>query len=289
MGGWSEEREISLKTGQAILKTLRDLKLNAVGIDVHRSLAKELNRLKIGYCFIALHGRCGEDGTVQGLLEMMRIPYSGSKVLASALAMDKEKSKIIFEAYKIPTAPYQIFSKEDKKIKLSLSAPVVVKPVDSGSAIGVTLVKNRSQFGGALKDAFKYSKRALVEKFIAGIEVTAPVLGEKVLPLIEIVPKGTFYDFSSKYQKGGSAHIIPARLPEKTKKLIADYALAAHKALGCQGCSRIDFMVDKKGKPWILELNSIPGMTETSLFPEAAAAAGIRFAPLLLEIIKYSE
>jgi len=289
-GGSSEEKEISRRTGLAVLNALCRLNLNAVGIEVDTSLVKKLHNQKIDFCFLALHGRYGEDGTVQGLCEMIGIPYSGSGVLASALSMNKALSKIIFQAQGIPTAPFCLVpSGSSLNIKLPFSYPVVVKPVDSGSAIGVSIVKDRSQIAGAIQEVYKYSKSALIEKFIPGMELTVPILGEEVLPLIEIVPKGSFYDFNSKYVKGQSEHRIPARVSKQVKDLVSRYALLAHKALGCRACSRTDFILDKKGKPWILELNSIPGMTETSLYPESAAMAGWKFPELILEIIKLSQ
>jgi D-alanine-D-alanine ligase len=166
--------------------------------------------------------------------------------------------------------------------------PVVVKPVDGGSAIGITIVKRNSQLKNAIGTALRHSRSALVEKFVKGREVTAPILGEKVLPLIEIVPKRSFYDFKAKYMKGMSDHILPARLSKKAEERLRSAALKAHRALGCRAYSRVDFIVDEKDRPWILELNSIPGMTETSLFPEAARASGRSFAETILEIVRLS-
>jgi D-alanine-D-alanine ligase len=202
------------------------------------------------------------------------------------MSMNKAVSKMVFQSDGIPTAPFQVL---EKKQKSSLSIPFVLKPVDGGSAIGVAIVRKKSEFFSALKSALKYSKLAIVEKFIHGKEVTAPVLGGRVLPLIEIVPKGSFYDFRSKYVKGMSEHILPARVPEKIKREICSLALKVHQALGCRAFSRVDFIVDEKGRPWVLELNSIPGMTETSLFPEAAKAVGLSFPEMLLEIVRHSK
>ncbi len=286
-GGWSDEAEISRKTGKAVLKALQGIGLNASGIEVTKNLPQDLFRKKIKFCFIALHGKFGEDGTVQGLCEMMGIPYSGSGVLASALSMHKALAKEILEANGVPTAKFQIVSGASEKIKLKL--PVVIKPVDGGSAIGVTIVRKASQIKAAVRLALKHSSQALIEEFVAGREVTAPILGEEVLPLIEIVPKRAFYDFKAKYVQGLSDHILPARVSKKTENQIKNLSLQCHKILGCRAFSRSDFIVDKKGKPWFLELNSIPGMTETSLFPESAKAAGYSFAEMLIEIMKHSK
>ncbi len=285
-GGLSSEAEVSRRTGKAVINGFKNLGLRAVGIESGHDLAQKIKQSGAGFCFIALHGKWGEDGTVQGMLEVMGIPYAGSGVLASAIAMDKAASKILFQHHKIPTAPFQILERQDKKI--SLKTPFVIKPVDGGSAIGVSIVKNPRDAAAAIKTARKQSRRILAERFIEGTEVTVPVLGDQVLPVIEIVPKGKFYDYKSKYVKGMSSHLIPARLDAKAEKLVRRYALAAHRALGCRAFSRVDFIVDKRDQPWALELNSIPGMTETSLFPESAKAAGYSFESMLLEMVKHS-
>ena len=268
------------------MNALKAARVNAKGIEVTKRLPADLLKNRIDFCFIALHGKYGEDGTVQGLCEMMRIPYSGSGVLASALSMNKAVTKSFLSAHGIATAPFQVLSGSNQKPALPL--PFVVKPVDGGSAIGVTIVRKASQVKPALKLALKHSRQALAEKFIAGREVTAPVLGNQVLPLIEIIPKSAFYDFKSKYDKGGSRHILPARLSPAATALIRRWALEAHNILGCRAFSRSDFIVDKNGRPFFLEINSVPGMTETSLYPESARAAGYSFPDMILEIIRHS-
>lgn len=284
-GGFSEEKEISRRTGKAILSAFKELGLQAVGIEADSSLPLQLKNRKISFCFIALHGKYGEDGTVQGLCEIMKIPYSGSGVLSSAVSLNKGMSKTLFRAAGIPTAPFETLQQGEDP---SLPPPYVVKPVDGGSAIGVQIVRKKADFHAAAKTALRYSKKILVEKFIPGTEVTAPVLGERALPLIEIVPKSAFYDYRAKYVKGMSDHILPARVSEKTGREIRRIALEAHRVLGCRAFSRTDFIIDRQGRPWALELNSIPGMTETSLFPESAKAAGLTFSEMLLEIVKHS-
>lgn len=286
-GGLSSEKEISRRTGAAILKAFKSLGLKVTGIDADRTLPQQLLRHKIDFCFIALHGRWGEDGTVQGLCEMMGIPYSGSGVLASALSMNKAACKKIFKSSAIPTAPFEAITRPiPQRFKIDL--PFVVKPVDGGSAIGVSIVRKKSEIKKALDAAFRYSSQVLVEKFIPGREITAPVLGDQVLPLIEIVTKNTFYDFRAKYVKGMSRHILPAPISTKAQRRISELALKVHRELGCRAFSRIDFILDKNENPWVLELNSIPGMTETSLFPESAQAAGYTFREMLLEMVRCS-
>lgn len=295
-GGFSSEKEISRKTGRAVFKALLELDLNAILLEIDSNLPLKLRREKIGFCFIALHGKWGEDGTVQGLLEMLQIPYSGSGVLASALCMNKIFAKRIFLNNGIPTPPFQIVRHAssaahrrigNSKFKIR-NFPLVAKPAECGSAIGVSIVRKNSELKKALHLALRYSKEAFLEKFIPGKEITAPILGEQVLPLIEIVPKRSFYDYKAKYVKGMSAHLIPPKIPAKATRQIQELALQAHKALGCRAFSRVDFILDEKGKAWALEVNSIPGMTETSLFPESAKAAGISFPEMVLEIIRYS-
>lgn len=294
-GGPSPEAAVSRRTGKAVLNGFKNLGLRAVGIEAGADLAKRIKDSGAGFCFIAMHGKPGEDGTVQGLLDVMGIPYAGSGVLSSAMSMDKAATKIVFQHHKIPTAPFQILEPVGASLGSGLSAgaiklrpPYVVKPVDGGSAIGVSVVRNASGAAAALRAARRVSRRVLAEKFIDGIEVTVPVLGDQVLPVIEIVPKGKFYDYKSKYVKGMSSHVIPARITAQADRACRRFALEAHRALGCRGFSRTDFIIDKKNQPWALELNSIPGMTETSLFPESAKAAGYSFESMLLEMVRSS-
>lgn len=282
-GGFSSEKEISKKTGRAVYAALRELGLNPVFLEADANLPLKLFSKKISFCFIALHGKWGEDGTVQGMLEMLKIPYSGSGVLASALCMNKIFAKRVFTQSGIPTPPIRFAHPPLKGI-----FPLVVKPADCGSALGVSIVHKKSELKKALQVARRYSREIFFEKFITGKEITAPILGEQVLPLIEIIPKRLFYDYKAKYVKGMSAHLIPARISDKEAKQIQEIALRAHQSLGCRAFSRVDFILDANGKAWVLEVNSIPGMTETSLFPESARAAGFSFPELILDIIRYS-
>lgn len=285
-GGKSSEREISLASGAAVLSALKKAGMNAVSIDVGPDLPFRLKKQKIDFAYIALHGPWGEDGTVQGMLEIMGIPYAGCGVLASALAMDKIATKGILAAAGLPTPRWWVVERGARVPKLPRR--VVVKPSAQGSAIGVSVVKEKSGLAPALAAAFKYDRRVLVEEYIAGTEITVGVLGPRPLPVIEIVPQNEFYDFESKYTPGCSQHLIPPRLPKATIARTQRLALEVFAALNCRAVSRIDMIVDKKQRPWILEVNTIPGMTETSLLPDAARAAGIDFPELVLQIIEYS-
>jgi len=289
MGGLSREREISLKTGAAILKALSDKGYRVKAIDVGNDIAEVLIRERIECAFLALHGRFGEDGSIQGLLELMRIPYTGSGVLASALAMDKIVSKRVFVAEKIPTPPSEVFSREaierEPGIKISLPLPVVVKPAREGSTIGVSIVREKEELVPALKKAAECDQDLLVEAFIKGKEITVGILEGVPLPIIEIAPRSGFYDYHSKYTRGETQYIIPARLPREKYLLAQEISLKAFKALGCSGCVRVDLMTDEEGDSYVIDVNTMPGMTETSLVPQAAQHAGISFGDLAERIL----
>jgi D-alanine-D-alanine ligase len=284
-GGISSEREISIKSGKAVLNALKKMSLRAVGIDVNRNVAEKISKENIDIAYIALHGPMGEDGTIQGMLEIMDIPYTGCGVLASSASMDKDVSKKLFRCSEIPTPDWTVI-KQFEPVADIKKYPVVVKPVSQGSTIGVTIVKNASQFALAAKEAFKYDKEIMVESFIRGKEIAVSVLNGKALPIIEIVPKGNFYDFKSKYQKGGSKHIIPARISDKAYLNAQNYAEKIFKVFKCKTVCRIDMIVDKNNKVWVLENNTIPGMTETSLLPDASKTVGYDFSDLVLKIIE---
>jgi D-alanine-D-alanine ligase len=286
-GGRSAEREISIASGKAVLAALKKAGAHAVGIDAKENLPQQLLKQKIDFAYIALHGPMGEDGTVQGLLEVMGIPYAGCGVLSSALSMNKVFTKRILDAAGLPTPRWGLANKGNIRYTIS-RFPVVVKPATQGSAIGVSIVRKKQDLPKALSDAFALDTTVLLEEYIAGTEITAGVLGDQPLPVIEIVPSSSFYDFTSKYTPGRSQHLIPPRLPNKTIRRIQQLALDTFRALDCRAMARIDMIVDKKQQPWILEANTIPGMTETSLFPDAAAAAGLDFTALVLKIIECS-
>ena len=284
MGGLSAEREVSLKSGAAVLSALTSRGYNAVGIDVGRDLAGVLSAEGVEVAFIALHGRFGEDGSVQGLLEMMGIPYTGSGVLASALAMNKVFSKVVFRSAGLTIAPYQVL-RQGEKLSLSFALPVVVKPSQEGSSVGVSIVKELAGIDPALAEAFSYDSEILVERFIDGCECQVGILDGKALGAIEIVPKGEFYDFEAKYTPGMADHILPARLPAAIYAEVLRAGELAHASLGCQSYSRVDFLVTGAGECYILEVNTLPGMTDLSLLPEIARGAGIGFPELIERIL----
>ena len=289
MGGLSREREISLKTGKAILKALTEKGYTVCPIDVGKDIAETLIKEKIECAFLALHGRFGEDGTIQGMLELMRIPYTGSGVLASALAIHKIMAKKIFLCDKIPTPPFEVFHRDeiekDPLRAVSLPFPLVVKPAREGSTIGVSIVRTEEEFVHALKEASKYDAEILVEEFMKGKEITVGILEDIPLPIIEIVPKSGFYDYHSKYTKGETEYIIPARIPREKYLYAQEISLKAFRVLGCSGCARVDLVTDENGNPFVIDVNTMPGMTEMSLLPQAASYAGIAFEDLVERIL----
>ncbi len=297
LGGRSAEREVSLRTGEAIYNALLQKGYDAVKIDVDNNIAENLKQNNINLAFLALHGKYGEDGTIQGLLEMLDIPYTGSGVLASAMCMNKIVTKKILVHEGIPTPEYVTVSYAEYKNKplsaiidriMQLGLPVVIKAASQGSTIGVSFVHEQENIKKALEEAFKYDPAALVEKMVQGMEVTASVLGNdnpEVLPLIEIISATGVYDYQAKYTAGLSEHIIPPRMAGELQNKVKDLARRTYLALGCRGLARVDFMLDEAGNPYVLEVNTIPGMTETSLFPDAARAAGISFADLVDRLV----
>jgi D-alanine-D-alanine ligase len=288
MGGLSAERAVSLKSGTAVHQALTARGYNAVAIDVGRDIAGVLAREAIEVAFIALHGRYGEDGCVQGLLELMQIPYTGSGVLASALAMHKLYSKQTFASSGILTAPFNHFRTGETVSldQLSFDLPVVVKPVQEGSSVGVSIVRSEYDFAAAVELAFSHDTEILVEQYIKGQEVQVGILDDRPIGAIEIVPKNEFYDFEAKYTDGMAEHIFPARLDPVLYEKAQQIGLAAHKALGCSGYSRVDLLVNEAGDCYVLEVNTLPGMTALSLLPEIAAkGAGLSFETLVTQIV----
>lgn len=289
MGGISNEREISLCTGKAVLSALQKRGYNACGIDVDQNIAQVLINEKIEVAFLALHGRFGEDGTIQGLLEIMQIPYTGSGVLASALAMDKIKSKELFIHHGLPTPRFVVsgLDAEPAYEKLtSLTWPLVVKDPMGGSTIDVYIVKDKEELQVSLDKLKGRVEVALIEEYILGKETTVCMLDGEVLGTIEIVPAENFYDYTAKYHsKGKTKYIIPPNLPEPQVRFQEEICLKAYKILGSSGQVRFDLRVDKDGNPFILEANTIPGMTETSLLPKAANYRGMSFEDLVIKIL----
>jgi D-alanine-D-alanine ligase len=261
-----------------------------VGIDAGRDLAERLHAERIEVAFNGLHGKYGEDGSVQGLLDMLGIPCTGSGILASAMGMNKIVSKTIFRAYGLNVGAFQVVSRGEAgaldAAGRAIGMPAVVKPSCEGSSVGVSIVHDQRAFGPAAELAFSYDREILVEQYIAGMEVQVGVLGGRALGAIEIVPKDTFYSYKAKYETGGSEHFFPARIPKDLYQRTLDAGLLAHRALGCRGYSRVDFIIDRNGAPYILEVNTLPGMTSTSLLPEIARGAGISFPDLVEAILR---
>ncbi len=287
MGGLSAEREISLKTGQAVLQALLENGCNAVGIDVGHDLPGQLSAAETEVAFICLHGRYGEDGTVQGMLEMMHIPYTGSGVMSSSMVMDKVVTKQILLYHEISTPGFVVYRAGDDQneiLKRCRHFPLVVKPAREGSTIGISIVHDKSQLEAGLSEALKHDDLILIEDFIQGDEVTVSVLNNEPLPIIKIVPKSGFYDDASKYTPGQTEYLLPAPLEAVLYNRLQEVSVAACKALVCRGAARVDFMVRER-EFFCLEINTIPGMTETSLLPKAAAEAGVSFNELVMQIL----
>jgi D-alanine-D-alanine ligase len=290
MGGLSSEREVSLATGNAILKALKEKGYNAVGIDVGRDVAEVVRKSGIGVAFNGLHGKYGEDGAIQGLLEITGIPCTGSGILASAVGMNKILSKLVFKAHGLLVGPYMVIDagrrEELNEVPAVIAFPLVVKPSSEGSSVGVSLVYKHEELAPAADLAFKYDREILIEKYITGKEVQVGILGSRALGAIEIVPKNVFYDYEAKYKEGMSDHFFPARVEEPVYRRVLHAGLAAHQAMGCRGYSRVDFIIDESGSPYILEVNTLPGMTATSLLPDIARGVGIPFPDLVEEILR---
>lgn len=298
LGGRSSEREISISSGKQISKALSESGYLVREIDPAENLVQSLEDFSPDVVFVALHGKHGEDGTIQGLLEMLGFVYTGSGVLASALAMDKVMTKKILIYEGIVTPPFYIFNGEElKKGNLEreianavaqIGLPMVIKPARQGSTIGISVARSEAELEMSINEALQYDTKIFGEKFIEGVEVTASVLGStkpQVLPLIEIVSETGFYDYTAKYSKGLSHHIIPARISPQAAGKVEEMALKTFKALDCRQFARVDFIVGKDDTAYVLEVNTIPGMTELSLFPDAAKAAGISFSQLVSKLV----
>lgn len=286
LGGLSKERDVSLRSGAAVAKALRAHGYDVAEIDAGRDLPERLKAAGVEVAFVALHGRYGEDGAVQGLLEVMGIPYTGSGPLASAIGMDKELTKKVLVSEmgdEIMTPVWKMVNRGDVgAIQDSpLPLPVIIKPNREGSTIGIAIVRQERQFRPALAEAAKFDETILIEEFITGTEVTVSVVNGRSLPVVEIVPKSGFYDYASKYTKGATDYIVPARIPDVLRDRLQKTSERIWKVLKLAGFARMDFIGD-----YFLEVNTVPGMTETSLVPKAAAAAGISFEDLCEEILK---
>ena len=294
MGGFSAEREVSLNSGKACAEALESVGYGVVKLDVGRDLALKLQEDRPEVCFNALHGRWGEDGCVQGILEMLEIPYTHSGVLASALAMHKQRAKVVLQAAGVPVADGLVVTPAEAAKGHVMDPPYVIKPVAEGSSVGVHIVMEESQNPSAELNSSDWSlgEELLVERFIPGRELTCAVMGDEALGVIEILPaEGLgFYDYEAKYAPGGSKHVLPAQISPNVYQLVQKLSLAAHQALGCRGVSRTDFRFDDRngdsGELVCLEVNTQPGMTATSLVPELAAHAGRSFGELVRWIVE---
>lgn len=290
-GGDSAEREVSLNSGNAVLNALLRQGVDAHGIDPMHDDISQIKAQGFDRAFIVLHGRGGEDGIIQGFLSALNIPYTGSDVLSSAIGMDKAKTKQIWQSAQLPTAKYQIIIKENFKpvdaadILQGLSGTVMVKPVHEGSSIGMAKAENEAQLIAALEDAFKFDNKVLLESWIIGDEFTVSMLNGKALPAISMKTNNTFYDYQAKYQSTETQYICPCGLSEHELIELNQLAEQAFNMIGCSGWGRVDFMRDNDKNWFLLEVNTVPGMTETSLVPKAAKEAGISFDELVLEIL----
>lgn len=284
MGGLSAEREISLRSGGACLKALIAKGYNAVAIDAGRDLPFKLRDEEVEVAFIALHGRHGEDGTVQGLLEIMEVPYTGSGVLASAIAINKVTTKEVLISKGIKTPDFAVINRVEDAKDINIQFPFVVKPAKEGSTIGISIVKKADELIPALTEAFRFDSLVLIEEFVKGREITVSVLDGNPLTIVEVRPKSGFYDFNSKYAAGMTEYICPAEISSETDSACKETAISVYKVIGCSGAARVDMIIDKT-EPQVIEINTIPGMTETSLLPKAAACEGISFEDLVERIL----
>ncbi|WP_163832593.1 D-alanine--D-alanine ligase [Spartinivicinus ruber] len=287
-GGLSAERDVSLKSGREIYQALIDVGVDASLVDVGKNVVQQLQDIKpIDIAFIALHGRGGEDGTLQALLEFLEIPYTGSGVLASALAMDKYRSKLLWQGLGLPTPMFQLFQKSLQTSELSpkVTFPCVLKPAKEGSSIGITKVNTAEDFSAALATAQQFDDDVLAEPWITGAEFTVAILNGQALPPIELKTDRTFYDYEAKYIANDTQYICPCNLSLGKQHELKKLALEAFYSLGCEGWGRVDVMQDQAGDFWLLEVNTIPGMTDHSLVPMAAKEAGYSFSKLVLEIL----
>lgn len=287
MGGCSAEREVSLKSGQAVLAALEAQGVKAFGLELGEQAVAQLLAEPIDRAFIALHGRGGEDGCIQGVLEWLGIPYTGSGVMASALAMDKHKCKQVWLGQGLPT-PASCLLTEDMdfdSVVTQLGLPLMVKPAHEGSSLGMSKVHSAEELKKAWQEARQYDDRVLAERYIQGAEFTVSILDQEALPVIGLKTDHAFYDYSAKYVSGDTHYLLPSGLTDSEQLRIQELALQAYQAVGCEGWGRVDIMVDEQQRPWLLEVNTSPGMTAMSLVPQAAAYQGIDFQSLVLQLV----
>jgi len=288
MGGWSAEREISLKSGNAVLAALKRCGVDAHGVDAGHDVLEVLACGGFDRMFIAWHGRGGEDGELQGALDLMQLPYTGSGVLASALGMDKWRSKMVWQAANLPIPEFELLDAQSDfaAVEQRLGLPLFVKPANEGSSIGVSKVTTAGTLGAAWMVAAQYDSLVLAEQYVGGGEYTVAILGDTALPAVRIVPATEFYDYEAKYFRDDTRYLCPCGLAAQQEQRMQQLALRAFAVLGCSGWGRVDFLLDEAGNPFVLEVNTVPGMTDHSLVPMAARAAGIEFDELVLRILE---
>ena len=288
MGGRSAERPVSLRSGERVLAALKAKGVNAHAFDPKERGIEALRAERFDRAFVILHGRFGEDGTIQGALELLGIPYTGSGVLASALAMDKWHAKLVWQACGIPTPRAELLARDSdmQAVATRLGLPIMVKPANEGSSIGMTKVKTARGLAEAHALAVNYDSAVIAESFVEGVELTAGILGDQPLPLIKLETPREFYDYEAKYEADDTRYLIPCGLPPDAERIVQDEALFAFRALGCSGWGRVDLMLDRSGKPYFLEVNTSPGMTDHSLVPMAARHTGMSFEDLCMRILE---
>jgi D-alanine-D-alanine ligase len=287
MGGLSAEREVSLKSGNAVLTALKAQGVDAHGVDVGKDVLQVLSQGNFDRVFIVLHGRGGEDGTMQGALEILGLPYTGSGVMASAIGMNKLKTKQLWLAQNLPTPMFKVLEATDiDKTADDLGLPLIVKPSHEGSSIGITKVTSKAQLRTAWQEAEKYDREVIAESWVQGTEYTASILGDQALPLIRLETPHEIYDYDAKYKVDTTQYHCPCGLDDYIEEELKNLALRAFAAVGASGWGRVDLFVDDTGKPWLIEVNTVPGMTDHSLVPMAAKVAGISFEELVLRILQ---
>ncbi|VEE73349.1 D-alanine--D-alanine ligase [Yersinia pseudotuberculosis] len=298
LGGTSAEREVSLLSGQAVLAGLKEAGIDAYGVDTKDFPVTQLKEQGFDKVFIALHGRGGEDGTLQGVLEFLQLPYTGSGVMASALTMDKLRTKLVWQALGLPISPYVALNRQQFETLspeelvacvAKLGLPLIVKPSHEGSSVGMSKVDHASELQKALVEAFQHDSDVLIEKWLSGPEFTVAILGDEVLPSIRIQPPGVLYDYDAKYLSDKTQYFCPSGLSDESEQQLAALALQAYHALDCSGWGRVDVMQDRDGHFYLLEVNTSPGMTSHSLVPMAARQYGLSFSQLVARILMLAD
>ncbi len=287
MGGTAAEREISLVSGMAVYEALKSRGINAIAVDIGEDPVKQLAEIDCDRAFNVLHGRGGEDGVIQGVLESMRIPYTGSGVIGSAVSMDKFRTKLLWQGLSLPTPGYVLIRTEDDlPLVEQLGLPVMIKPAHEGSSIGMAYVDNSADLVKAWRNASQYDQYVLAERWITGSEYTASIIGDTALPLIKLETANRFYDYQAKYESNDTRYLIPCGLDKQLEGQLQQLALKAFEVTGATGWGRVDLMLDEELQPWLIEVNTVPGMTSHSLVPMAANAVGINFAQLCWNILQ---